>query len=286
VATVRSPTMPRRRLGIELRDVREAAGKTIEDAAAVLDCSDSKVSRIENGQVGVSLRDVRDLLDDYRVQGERRAEVLELARKAREKAWWQSYGDTPAVAVVGLQTAARRIDTYQDQLVPGLLQTADYSRAVLLALDPTLDEEQVQRSLELRKARRERLFEDREPPKLTAILDEAVLRREVGGPVVMGAQRRHLASAMEGGNVTVRVLPFDAGEHAGLLGSFTIFWLPDERDPDVVLLEQQPRDLYLESPAELRRYSAAFDRLSRKALGPDTSLTFIEALAGDHPAGR
>jgi transcriptional regulator with XRE-family HTH domain len=276
----RSPTMQRRRLGLQLRGLREAAGKTIEDAAIVLECSDSKVSRIENGQVGVTLRDVRDLLDHYGVKGERRASVLEVARKAREKAWWQSFGDTPATAVVGLQAVATEIHTYQDQLVPGLLQTVDYARAVMLAVEPALDDEQMQRWLELRKARRTRLVED-PPPTLLAVLDEAVLRRQIGGRQVMGDQLLQLVRATRLPNVTIQVLPFDAGEHAGLLGSFTIFRLPEETDPDVVLLERQPRDLYLESPGELRRYRALFERLRAKALDPRTSVRHLRTLTAE-----
>jgi transcriptional regulator with XRE-family HTH domain len=276
----RSPTMQRRRLGLQLRGLREAAGKTIEDAAIVLECSDSKVSRIENGQVGVTLRDVRDLLDHYGIKGERRASVLEVARKAREKAWWQSFGDTPATAVVGLQAVATEIHTYHDQLVPGLLQTVDYARAVMLAVEPALDDEQMQRWLELRKARRTRLVEDA-PPTLVAVLDEAVLRRQIGGRQVMGDQLHQLVRATRLPNVTIQVLPFDAGEHAGLLGSFTIFRLPEETDPDVVLLERQPRDLYLESPGELRRYRALFERLRAKALDPRTSVRRLRMLTAE-----
>jgi transcriptional regulator with XRE-family HTH domain len=279
VAAGRSLTVERRRLGIELRGAREQAGKTIEDAAIVLDCSDSKVSRIETGLVGVTLRDVRDLLDHYGVQAEQRAAILDVAQKAREKTWWQEYGDTPAVAVVGLQAAAVAIETYQDQLVPGLLQTAEYARAVILALEPDLGGEQIERWLEIRKARQVRLVED-SPRTLKAVLDEAVLRRLVGGPEVMRQQLLHLLHATRLPTMTIQVLPFEAGEHAGLLGSFTIFRLP-EKTPDVVLLEPGPRDRFLENKGELQWYGAAFVRLRDQALGVDQSRGLLKGLAED-----
>ena len=277
MAARRSPTIQRHRLGTELRRLREQAGKTIEQAADALECSDSKVSRIETGQVRVTLRDVRELLGLYGVSGRERDAVLEVAEKARVRAWWQAYGDAPGVPMVGLQAVATAIQTYEAQLVPGLLQTADYSRTVIEAIAPDLGREQVQRRVELRMERQARLAEDT-PPTLTAVLDEAVLQRPIGTAAIMCEQLLHLARAAELPSVTLQVLPFDQGQHPGLSGSFTIFRLP-EPDPAVVFLEQITRELYLEAEAELRRYTAAFERLCDQALAPDESVKRIRSMA-------
>lgn len=285
MAARRSPTIQRRRLGIELRRLRDQAGRNIEEAATALECSDSKISRIETGQVRVTLRDVRELLDLYGVQGERRDAVLDVARKAREKGWWQEYGDTPGVPMIGLQAAASVIETYEAQVVPGLLQTADYARTVIRGANPDFTEEQVRRWVELRMARQARLADD-DAPQFVAVLDEAVLRRQVGGAQVMGDQLLHLLRVAGFATVTLQILPFDAGEHAGLSSSFTIFRLPEPSDPDVVFLEHVTRDLYLESEEELLRYAATFDRLRGKALDPVQSLGFIETLVKGSPTTR
>jgi transcriptional regulator with XRE-family HTH domain len=279
VAARRSPTIQRHRLGTELRRLREQAGRTIEEAADALECSDSKVSRIETGQVRVTLRDVRELLDLYGVGGRRREAIIEVAEKARVRAWWQAYGDAPGIPMVGLQAAAAAIQTYEAQLVPGLLQTADYARTVIEAIAPDLDSEQVRRRVELRMERQARLAEDN-PPDLTAVLDEAALQRTIGTAEIMGKQLLHLAGAAELSTVTLQVLPLDKGQHAGLSGSFTIFKLP-EPDPAVVFLEQLTRDLYLDTDTELRRYTAAFERLCHLALDPHESVKRIRDLAGN-----
>lgn len=279
VAARRSPTIQRHRLGTELRRLREQAGRTIEEAADALECSDSKVSRIETGQVRVTLRDVRELLDLYGVGGRRREAIIEVAEKARVRAWWQAYGDAPGIPMVGLQAAAAAIQTYEAQLVPGLLQTADYARTVIEAIAPDLDSEQVRRRVELRMERQARLAEDN-PPDLTAVLDEAALQRTIGTAEIMGKQLLHLAGAAELSTVTLQVLPFGKRQHAGLSGSFTIFRLP-EPDPAVVFLEQLTRDLYLDTDTELRRYTAAFERLCHLALDPHESVKRIRDLAGN-----
>jgi transcriptional regulator with XRE-family HTH domain len=285
VSVRRSPTIQRRQLGIELRRLREQAGKTIEEAAIALECSDSKVSRIETGQVRVSLRDVRELLDLYDIHGARRDAVVEVAQQAKIRGWWQEYSDDPGVPLVGLQAAATAIETYEAQLVPGLLQTAGYARAVIKALYPDLEDEQLQRRVDLRMARQTPLAEDN-PPTLTAVLDEAVLRRRIGTRDAMVEQLLHLATAAGRPTVTLQVLEFGAGAHAGLDGSFTIFRLPERIAPHVVFLEQITRDLYLETEAELRQYTAAFKRLCDQALDPARSVGFIEELAGELAGGR
>jgi transcriptional regulator with XRE-family HTH domain len=176
-----SPTVRRRRLGAELRRLREEAGLTIERVAATLECSESKVSRIETGQVGAMPRDVRDMLDLYKVGPEQREALIQIARDARQKGWWHAYTDVPVVpGYVGLEVSAAAIDTFGALLVPGLLQTPEYARTVLEALLPDLSAEQIRRRVELRMARQS-ILNGEHPPTLRAILDEALLRRPVGG---------------------------------------------------------------------------------------------------------
>ena len=280
MAAGRSPTVQRRRLGIELRRLREQAGKTIDDVAKQLECSDSKVSRIETGQVGATLRDVRDLLDLYGVTGEQREALVQVARQARQKGWWQAYSDTLVVPLVGLETAASTIRSYEVLCVPGLLQTGDYARAVIHATRPDLPAGQVERWVELRMARQDLLARG-DPPQLCALLDESVVRRPVGGRPMMRDQLRHLVEVAALPAVQLHVLPFSAGEHAAMSGAFTIFSSPDPTDPDVVYLEHTRGDVYLESAEEVRRYAQAFDRLRAAALGLADTTALLTRLAAD-----
>lgn len=272
------PTVRRRRLGAELRRLREEAGLTIERVAKSLECSDSKISRIENGQVGASPRDVRDMLELYEVAAPQRDALIEIAREARQKGWWHAYRDVPVVpASIGLEDTATAMRMYAALLVPGLLQTRDYASAVLRALQPGLDAEEFERWVDLR-IRRQSLLDRADAPALWAILDEAALRRPVGGPQVMAEQLRRLAEAAGRPNVTLQVLPFGAGEHAGMDGGFTIFGFSRSADSDVVHLDNTTGDLYLENPEEIQRYNEVFEQLHTAALGADESLALVVAL--------
>jgi transcriptional regulator with XRE-family HTH domain len=274
------PTVRRRRLGAELRRLREEAGLTIERVAKSLECSDSKISRIENGQVGATPRDVRDMLELYEVGAQQRDALVEIAREARQKGWWHAYRDVPVVpASIGLEDTATAMRMYAALLVPGLLQTRDYASAVLRALQPGLDAAEFERWVGLR-IRRQSLLDRGDAPTLWAILDEAALRRPVGGPEVMAGQLRRLASAAEQPNVTLQVLPFAAGEHAGMDGGFTIFGFSRSADSDVVHLDNTTGDLYLENPEEIKRYNEVFEQLRSAALGADDSLALVLALSG------
>jgi transcriptional regulator with XRE-family HTH domain len=280
VAARQSPTVRRRRLGLELRRLREAAGLTIEKVADRLECSDSKVSRIETGQVGATPRDVRDMLELYGVTGEQRDGLVQIAREAREKGWWHAYGDVQVTAYIGFEAEAAWIRTFEVLAVPGLLQTPAYARAVIRAARPNLGTDELERWTELRRARQALLAQD-EPPTLWAVLDEAVLRRQVGGRGAMREQLLHLADAAAAPNVTLQVLPFAAGEHAGMSGAFTIFRVPESADPDVVHLENATSDLYLEREDELDRYSRAFEHLSATALHPAASVAALTTAASE-----
>jgi transcriptional regulator with XRE-family HTH domain len=273
-----SPTVRRRRLGIELRRHRESAGLTIDRVAEILECSHSKISRIETGQVRATPRDVRDMLEIYGVESEQREALIQIAREARQTGWWHAYGDViKESAYVGLEVAAASIRSYEGLLIPGLLQTTHYARAVTRAVRPEQRPEQIERQVELRMARQSILTQD-DPPALWAILDEAVLRRSVGEHGIMGEQLHHLTEVAELPTVTLQVLQYSAGEHAGMDGAFTILSFPEPADPAVVYLENATSDLYLEGPDEVRRYTLLFDHLRAAALKPDDSTALIATL--------
>jgi transcriptional regulator with XRE-family HTH domain len=278
VPTRPGPTVQRRRLGIELRRLREAAGKTIDEVAQVLECSDSKVSRIENGQVSASPRDVRDMLEFYEADPRHREGLVEFARMARKRGWWEAYSETDAVPLVGLEVAAQYILAYEPAVVHGLLQTEEYARALIRAHRPDISAEHIQRRIEFRMARQEILTTDA-PPRLELLLEECALRRPVGGRRTMREQLQRLLEAMELPTVTIRVLPLSLGEHAGMSGAFTVYRFAERTDPDVVYLEHTASDLYVESPERVERYSSAFDRLRTAALDPRGSASFLRDLA-------
>ena len=274
--TTRTPTGRRRRLGAELRRLREAAGLTIDRVAEELECSPSKVSRIETGQVSATPRDVRDMLGLYGVEDARLEAMVQVAREARQRGWWQKFVDVPdgVPAYVGLETAATSIDVYMALLVPALLQTPDYARAVIAAVRPDLPRSEIDRRVELRLRRQDLLGQER-PPRMRVLLDDTVLRRPVGGPAVMAAQRRRLLADADRPAVTLQVLEVAAGAHAGMDGPFTIFGFPAPAERDVVALDSAADALYLENPEDLRRYRRVFDLLLPAALTPEASAALI-----------
>jgi transcriptional regulator with XRE-family HTH domain len=271
------PTVQRRRLGIELRRLREAAGKTIDEVAQVLECSDSKVSRVENGQVSASPRDVRDMLELYGVDPERRDQLVEFAREARRKGWWQAYSDTTAVPMAGLEVAADQIHAYEPMVVHGLLQTEQYARAMIHAVRPDLPSEQIERRVEFRMLRQERLRRDH-AGTFVLVIEECALRRPVGGREVHRRQLLHLTEAVNLPALTFQILPLSVGEHAALAGAFTIYRYSQPDDHDIVYLEETASDLYLEHPRQVDRYSSAFEAIRAVSLPPDDSLSMLISL--------
>jgi transcriptional regulator with XRE-family HTH domain len=269
----RQPTLARRQLGAELRRLRDAAGLTIERVAQHLECSDSKISRIERGQVSATPRDVGDMLDLYPVDDWKREELVQLARQARRRPWWEvEFHDLP-LAYASYEAAAVTIRTYQVQLVPGLLQTEDYARAVLRALRPGLEPPDVEGRIEVR-IRQQAILTRPDPPGLHAVLDEAVLRRPVGSAAVMRQQLERLMTWIEHPNVTVQVLPFAAGEHAGMDGAFVLFGFGGPPE-DVVYLENTTNDFLLEEGDAVARYRVLFGHLREQALDPEESRALI-----------
>ncbi len=279
----RSPTVRRRRLGIELRQLREAAHLTLEQAAGRLEFSTAKLSRIENAQVSATALDVRGMLEIYGADAKLRDALIQMAREARQRGWWQTdYGDLPIATRVGLEIAAASIRQYAGLLVPGLLQVPDYALAVLRAirLDLKPQPEEIERRVELRMARQSILTQD-DPPAVWMVLDEATLRRPVGGPKVMHQQLQHLAEMGSVRNVTLQVLPYAAGEHPGLDGGFSIIGFPERADPDVVYIETTTSDLYLEEADAIDRYTLLFDHIRAVALSPAESTEFFASMARD-----
>jgi transcriptional regulator with XRE-family HTH domain len=271
-------TLRRRRLGIDLRRLRESSGYTIERVAQALDCSHSKISRIETGQVSATWRDVRDILDVYGVDPKVRDELIQIARDARKKGWWHEYGDVPVPPGVSFESEAHSMSIYAALLVPGLLQTADYARAVLTEIHYALPSDEIDRRVDLRIARQSRLREGTSP-KLWVVIDEAALRRRIGGSEVMRAQLEHLVEVASSPNVTLQALPFTAGGHAALDGPFIIMGFPDPGDPNVVYIEMTTSDLWHEDPASVSRYDTLFDHLRATALPTTESLALFAKVA-------
>ena len=280
-----SPTVRRRWLRYELRRLRLEHGLTIEQVQERSggDIKAPSISRWENGERSVRPTDLRLMLDIYDVQGERRETLLTLSRQAKERGWWQSYASAIPEwfqVYVGLEAEASSVNVYESELVDGLLQTADYYRAFLRAAPAAADVDEADRKIEVRLARQERLTGD-DPPEYWAVLNEAVIRRVVGGADVMRKQLDHIAELSELPHVNVQVLPFSAGVHPAMDGGFRILGFPESADPDVVYLENQAGSLYLEEEPEIDRYARMFSHLIAKALDPEESRRMIARVARD-----
>lgn len=274
----RSPTIRRRRLGAELRQHREDAGVTIESVAEQLECSASKVSRIETGHTMASVRDVRDMLEIYGVPDDQRDELLQIAREARQKGWWHPFSAVLTSAYVGMEAAAGSIRAYEPQLVTGLLQTEEYTRAMIRGARPDITAEEVEKRVRVRKNRQSLLTQD-DPIDLWVVLDEAAVSRPVGGDAVMRDQLERLVEAADQPNVTLQILPFDAGVHAGMDGMFTILDFPEPGDPSLVYAENATGGLFLEKSEELQKYTFIFDHIRAAAIRPEESVALIAKLA-------
>ena len=273
----RSPTIRRRRLGVELRRHREAAGVTIDTVAARIGCSASKVSRIETGHTSATPTDVQNILDIYGVGDVIKVELVQIAREARQKGWWHPFSMVLTGAYVGLEAAARAVRTYEQQVIPGLLQSEEYAIAMIQAARLGDNAEEIEQRVHVRMARQSLLTSD-DPIDLRVVLDEAVLSRPVGGDEVMRDQLRRLIEAARLPNVTLQILPFDVGAHAGMDGTFAILEFEEERDADVVFTENATGGLFLEKFEELEKYNAIFDSIQATALDPDASTQMMEML--------
>jgi transcriptional regulator with XRE-family HTH domain len=279
------PTVLRILLGAQLRRLREAKRISLEEAGNVIRASHSKISRLETGRVGFKDRDIADLLIFYGVTDEQEREALRaLARRANAPGWWHDYSDIlPGwfEAYVGLEEAATQIRAYEVQFVPGLLQTKDYARAVTLLGHAAAPAAEIERRVSLRMAR-EVVLTRPDPPNVWAVLDEAVLRRPVGGADVMRAQLKHLLEMARQPNVTIQIIPFQAGGHAAAGGPFSILRFAERDLPDVVYLEQLTSAVYLDKPENVDNYLMVMERLCMEAATPAATAKAITAILREH----
>ncbi|GHF87548.1 helix-turn-helix domain-containing protein [Streptomyces sp. JUS-F4] len=275
------PTVRRRRLGAELKRLREKAGVKMEEAAERIGGDKPKISRQENGRQGVSKLEIEALLALYGVSDERlRTALTTLAREGRRKGWWAQYSDILPAGFqerLSMESDAARILTFQPMLVPGLLQTVEYATEVIRSVDKGVTEEERDSYIEVRKARQE-IFTRDNPPQYVCLLDEAVLRREVGGPAVMAAQLDKILEVNNPPRLTIQVVPFSQGWHAGADGAFNIYSYPDPMDLDVVNLDYLDGALYLEEDQPVGRYQLAFDELRAAALASRQSMELVSAV--------
>lgn len=273
MAEVGSPAVRRRELGALLRTLRTEKGLTVEQVAEQLLCSPSKVSRMETGHGIATLRDIRDLSNLYGVADEaQRDRMMRLAVEGKQQGWWEAY-DLPYSKYVGLEAEAVSIHGYQSSVVPGLLQTADYARALHEAAAPKLSPDIIEQRVEVRLIRQQLLVREN-PPIFKEVIDEAALHRIVGGHAVMCRQLERLIEACRLPDVTIRVIPFTVGAHPALESNFKILELTLP-SPDVVYVEGLLGSFYLERPEELESFNRVFDQLQTIALSPDETVELI-----------
>jgi transcriptional regulator with XRE-family HTH domain len=282
VSEVRSPTLRRRELGARLRALRLERALTVERVAELLLCSPSKVSRMETGQRGATLRDVRDLCRIYEVTDASQAEhLMQLVREGKQQAWWQSYDLNVYATYVGLEQAATTLSYYQSTIVPGLLQTAEYARAMHGGSMPAeFSPERAKELVEVRIRRQQVLTRD-PALQLLAVLDEAVLHRSVGGPAVMAAQLQHLITTANMPNVTLQVIPYSVGAHPAMENMFNIIEFGDVA-PRVVYVEGLMGWLFIEREHDVARYDEVFKYLSNIALNPQETIELIAETSVRH----
>ena len=282
MATRRSPTARHRRLIVELKRLRDEQGLSREQVAERIGTSETSIYRYEKGETRPQPAVVASMLDLYGAKYAERDELLEMARDARKRGWWHRHRQTlkPGFdSYIGLEAAASVVRTYEAQTVPGLLQTEAYARANVMATSVNVVPAEVEEKVSVRISRQDLVTRSTDPIQIIATLDEAVLRRQVGGPQAMHGQIRHLISMAARPNVVIHVLPFAAGAHPGMEGPFCLLSFPEPDDPDLVYLEQATSGLVPEEPEEVRRYTLMFGTLLGKALPAEESVTFMTHIA-------
>jgi len=277
-------TVPRRQLGRYLRDLRNRSRLTVRMAAEKLEWSEAKIWRIETGQTSLRSLDVEAMGKVYGAPPDLTEALMGLAKETKARGWWHAYGDVIPEGFdlyIGLEEAVSSLSWYESELVPGLLQTEDYARTVIKADKPGVDDDEIERRVHVRMARQALLTRATAPPTADVILNEAVLRRPVGGPQIMAAQLERLADSSSLPNVSVRVLPFSAGLHHGLMsGPFVILRFPlngdgREAEPTTVYVDGYTGDLYLDKPSEINRYNEAYASISGSSLDEPSSTELI-----------
>jgi transcriptional regulator with XRE-family HTH domain len=279
-----SPVVARRRLRTELRRARLDAGLTQEQVATAMDWSLSKLIRIENGTVGISMNDLKAILGHYKItDDERTAELIALSRGARARSWWSDYHDAPPrlVQLIEYESASYIIRNFQPMLIPGLLQTEEYATAMIRNLSPQVTEQELTTGIEMRM-KRQQLLEQRETPLMFFIMDEGAVRRLVGGKDAMRRQIQRLLDESGKPTVTIEVVPFSAGAHPGMQGPFMLFEFPDAADDDALYLEG-PSDIRLnrDDAEEISRFRERFELLRELSLGPQGSIDLLRRLLAE-----
>ncbi|MER7173534.1 helix-turn-helix domain-containing protein [Streptomyces mesophilus] len=278
-----NPTVRRRRLGQELRRLRELKGMTAEEVAERLLVSQSKISRLENGRRSISQRDVRDLCGVYEVEDHRIVDsLMQMAKDSRQQGWWHAFGDIPYSVYIGLETDAASLRVYDPQVVPGLLQTRGYAEALITGALPETPQGDIDKRVQVRVRRQERIHATENPLRLWTVLDEAALRRLVGNKQVMIEQLEHLVEMSHLPHVTVQVIPFDMGAHPGVNGQYAILEFPDTADSSVVYIEGVTSDLYLEKANDVHKYSVMYEHLRAQALNVEQTRQFITEIAKEY----
>ncbi|MFE0803029.1 helix-turn-helix domain-containing protein [Streptomyces sp. NPDC058812] len=278
-----NPTVRRRRLGQELRRLRELKGMTAEEVAERLLVSQSKISRLENGRRSISQRDVRDLCGVYEVEDQRIVDsLMQMAKDSRQQGWWHAFGDIPYSVYIGLETDAESLRTYEPQIITGLLQTRPYAEALIQGALPETSVADIEKRVQVRIRRQERISADSNPLRLWVVLDEACLRRVVGSKQVMREQLEHVAEMSQLPHITVQVLPFDVGAHPGINGQYSILEFADAADSSVVYIEGVTSDLYLEKAQDVQKYTVMYEHLRAQALNVEESRRRIEDVAKEY----
>jgi transcriptional regulator with XRE-family HTH domain len=272
-----SPTVRQRELGLRLRELRTAKNLTVEMVAKELLCSPTKISRAETGVRRATLRDVRDLCRIYEVDPEGSAELMELARDAYQPGWWTKYDDLKINPLIGMEQSATAITSFCMYYIPGLLQSEDYARAIINGIAPKI-EEKILDSRVAARMERQKILESPRLPRYRAVIDEAVLRRHVGGPDVMRGQLERILSLMRDDRITVQVIPYTVGAYGSQDSNFTYMEFGDTKLPDLVYVENLVTQLYMERPDEVGRYREAIDLLRDAALNPRDSAKLIEEI--------
>ncbi|MFB6840045.1 helix-turn-helix domain-containing protein [Streptomyces sp. NPDC056361] len=281
-----NPTVRRRRLGQELRKLREAKNMTAEQVAERLLVSQSKISRLENGRRSISQRDVRDLCGVYEVEDERMVDsLMQMAKDSRQQGWWHAFGDIPYSVYIGLETDAESLRMYESQIIPGLLQTPAYAEAVISGAMPESTPADIEKRVTVRTRRQDRIRDEERPLRLWAVIDEGALHRIVGSRQLMVQQLEHLVEQSHLPHVTVQVIPFEMGAHPGISGQYSILEFPDTSDSSVVYIEGVTSDLYLEKAQDVGKYSVMYEHLRAQALNVDQTREFIAKMAKKHAQG-
>jgi transcriptional regulator with XRE-family HTH domain len=280
-----SPTVLRMILGRQLQALREKAGLTFQQAADAIYSSEWTIRRMERAEGGLKPLTLKSLLVAYGVTDVREIDAfLALARDASRPGWWHSYGDALPdwfKVAIGLEESASVIRAYEPQVVPGLLQTEAYVRAITAASFPSESQEDSERKVALRLARQD-LLKRPAPPQYRVVLEETVLRRPIGGADIMRAQLQHLIDMAAQPSITIQILPFTAGWHPAMYGMFWIYRFPDDTMPDVVYSEGLTSAYYLNKPEETTQYTQALDQMSAQAATPDQTITMMRNILKEH----